>query len=77
MKTTSVTVTVFFLKVSFRKYLIKAMFKLLYPQLRDTLTAAFERHLTTEYFTNIGVKAAPRFLTHCCVFLFLSNKPSF
>ena len=69
MKTTSVTVTVFFLKVSFRKYLIKAMFKLLYPQLRDTLTAAFERHLTTEYFTDIGVKLARSDLLYYCMLL--------
>ena len=50
----------FFSKVSFRKYLITTMFKVLYQQLRSTLTTAFERHLTTEYFMDIGVKPAPR-----------------
>ena len=76
MKTTSVVV-MFFPKVSFRKYLITAMFKVLYQQLRVNLTAAFERHLTTEYFMDIGVKLASNHLTYYCVHLFLSNKPSF
>ena len=68
---------VFFPKVSFRKYLITAMFKVLYRQSRVNLTTAFERHLTTEYFMDIGVKLAPRHLTYYCVLLFLSNKPCF
>ena len=68
---------VFFPKVSFRKYLITAMFKVLYQQSRVNLTTAFERHLTTEYFMDIGVKLAPRHLTYYCTLLFLSNKPSF
>ena len=54
---------VFFPKVSFRKYLITAMFKVLYQQLRGNLTTAFERHLITEYF-DIGVELAPRHLTY-------------
>ena len=62
MKTISV-VMFFFPKVSFRKYLITAMFKVLYQQLRGNLTTAFERHLTTEYF-DIGVELAPRRLTY-------------
>ena len=77
MKTISV-VMFFFPKVSFRKYLITAMFKVLYQQLRGNLTTAFERHLTTEYFMNIGVEVAPRFIIVCFSFsLSLSNKPSF
>ena len=76
MKTTSVVVMFFFRKVSFRKYLITAMFKALYQQLRGNVTA-FERHLATEYFMDIGVEVAPRHLTCYCIHLFLSNKPSF
>ena len=69
---------VFFLsKVSFRKYLITTMFKVLYQQLRSTLTTAFERHLTTEDFMDIGVNLAPRHLTYYGMLLFLSNKLSF
>ena len=66
-----------FSKVSFRKYLITAMFKVLYQQLRGTLTTSFERHLLTEDFTDIGVKLAPRYLTNYSMALFLSNKRSF
>ena len=77
MQTTSAFVMVFFSKVSFQKYLITAMFKVVFPLLRRTLTTAFERHLTTVDFTDIGVKPAPRLLTYYCVFLFLSNRPSF
>ena len=77
MKTTSVVVMFYFPKVSFRKYLITATFKVLYQQSRVNLTTAFERHLTTEYFMDIGVKLAPRHLTYYCMLLFLSNKPSF
>ena len=67
----------FSLKVSFRKYLITAMLRVLYQQSQVNLTTAFERHLTTEYFMDIGVKLAPRHLTYYCMLLFLSNKPSF
>ena len=77
MKTTSVTVMFFFSKVSFRMYLITAIFKVLYDQLRGTLTTAFERHLTTDDFTDIGVKPAPRHLTYYSMLLFLSSKPDF
>ena len=76
MKTTSVVVMIFFQKVSFRKYLITAMFKFLYKQSRVNLTTAFERHFTTEYFMDIRVKLAPRHLAYYCIFLFLSSKPS-
>ena len=68
---------VFFPKLSFRKYLITAMFKVLYQQSRLNLTTAFKRHLTTEYFMDIDVKFALRHLTYYCMLLFLSNKPSF
>ena len=78
MKTTSVAVMVFFSKVPFQKYLIPAMFTVLYQQLRGTLTRAFERlKITSEDFTEMGVNPAPRHLTYCCMLLFLSNKPSF
>ena len=50
MRTTSVCVMVIFLEVSFRKYLITAMFKVLSQQLRGTLITAFEIHLTIEDF---------------------------
>ena len=54
MRTTSVGVmTVYIWKVSFRKYLITAMFKVLSQQLRGTLTTAFERYLTIEDFTDM------------------------
>ena len=43
----------FFSKVSFWKYLITAMSKVLSQQLRGTLTTAFERHLTIENFTDM------------------------
>ena len=68
---------VFFPKVSFRKYLITAMFKVLYQQLRGNFATAFVRHLITEYFMDIGVKLTPRYLTCYCMLLFLLNKPSF
>ena len=61
----------------FRRYLITAIFKVLYQQLRGNLTTAFERHLITEYFMDIDVRLAPRHLTYYCMLLFLSNKPSF
>ena len=79
MKTTSVAVIVFFFpKVSFLDhYLITAMFRVLYQQLRGTLTAALEGHLTIEDFMDMDVKSAPRDLPHYCMLLFLSYKPSF
>ena len=66
---------VFFPRVSFRKYFITTMFKVLYQQLQSTLTTAFERHLATENFMDVSVKPASR--TYYCILLFLSNKPSF
>ena len=42
MRTTSVTIMVFFSKVPFWNYLITAIFKVLSKQLRGTLTMAFE-----------------------------------
>ena len=53
MRTTSVAVMVIFLEVSFRKYLITAMFKVLSQQVRGTLTMTFEIHLTIEDFTDM------------------------
>ena len=54
MRMTSVAILViFFSKVSFRKYLITAMFKVLSQHLRGIFTTAFERHLIIEYFTDI------------------------
>ena len=53
------------------------MFGALSQQLQDTLTMAFERHLTIEDFTDMGVKPAPRHLTYYCMLLILSNKPGF
>ena len=51
---TSVAVMVKFVsKVSFRKYLITAMFKVLSQQLQDTLTMAYERHRPVEDFTDM------------------------
>ena len=78
MKTTSVAVMVFFSsKMSFRKYLITAMFKVFYQQLRSILTTAFERHLTTEDFTDMGVKPAPRHLIYYLCFSFSQTSPVF
>ena len=54
MRTTSVAVMVNFIsKVSFRKYLITTIFKVLLQQFRGTLTTAFERHLTIKDFTDM------------------------
>ena len=44
----------FFSKVSFRKYLITAMFTVLPQLLRGTLTMGFERHLAIEDFTEMN-----------------------
>ena len=72
----------FFSKLSFRKYLITAMFKVLSQQLRGTLTKAFQRYLIIEDFTDVGQRRCracnKAFDLQCyCVLLFLSNKPSF
>ena len=75
--TSVVVMGTFFSKAPFRKYLIIALFGVLSQQLRDTLTTAFERHLTIENFTDMGAKPAPRHLTYYCMLLILSNKPSF
>ena len=65
VKTTSLAVMFLFFESTISKVLgcskmFTTMFKVLYQQLRSTLTAAFERHLTTEDFIDIGVKPAPR-----------------
>ena len=53
MRMTSVAVMIIFLwRVSFRKYMITAMFKV-FSQLRGTLTVALERHLTIKDFADI------------------------
>ena len=69
---------VFFPKVLSWKYLITAVFKVLYQQLRGNLTTGCGRRLTIEYFMEIGVDLAPRnFTYYISMLLFLSNKPSF
>ena len=78
MKVTSVAVMVIF----FFESVIPKVFDHNYVQstlstTTRTLTTAFERHLTIEDFTDMGVKPAPRHLTYYCMLLFLSNKPSF
>ena len=51
---TSVAVMVKFVsRVSFRKYLITAMFKVLSQQLQGTLTMAHERHPPVDDFTDM------------------------
>ena len=69
-----------FSKVSFRKYLVTAMFKVL----SQNYEAPWQRHLKNTLqlkilrtWTNIGVESATRNLTYNCMLLFLSNKPSF
>ena len=70
----------FFSKVSFRKYLITAMFKVLFNNyetrwqwhLRDTLQLKILRT-----WIIIGVEPAPRHLIYYSMLLFLSSKPSF
>ena len=75
MKMTSVAVMFFFFsKLSFREYLITTMYSVLYQQLRGTLKTAFERHLTTEDFTNIVVKPAPRHLTCYCMYVLCMSR---
>ena len=75
MKTTSVAVMFFFFpKLSFRVYLITTMCNVLYQQLRGTLITVFERHLTTEDFTNIVVKPAPRYLTCNCMYVLCMSR---
>ena len=65
---------------------IAAIFKVLFQQLQDNLTKAFEIHLTIEDFVGIdqhkcqacsSKNIAPRHLTHYCMLLILSYKPSF
>ena len=51
MKTTSITVVMFFLEVSFGNYLITAIFKVLLQQLQGLLTTAFETiHYSWRYY---------------------------
>ena len=73
--------TTFFVMFFPRKYHSESTWSQLrskfYQQSRTNLTAAFERHLTTKYFMDIGVKLAPRYLTYYWMLLFLANKPSF
>ena len=78
---TSVAVMVnFFSKVSFRKYLSTAMFKVLSQKLQDTLTMAYERHPPVKIlptWINVGVEPTPRHLTYFSMLFFLTSKPSF
>ena len=72
MKTTSVAVMVFFSKVFDHSCVQSSLSTIT----RHPLTIAFERHLATEGFTDIGIKSAPRHLTYYCMLLFLSSSTS-
>ena len=73
MRTSSVAVMIIFLwKVSFQKYLITAMFKVLSQQLRGTLTMEFERHLTIEDFTDMDQHRSRACITTFSLLLYAS-----
>ena len=73
MRTSSVAVMIIFLwKVSFQKYLITAMFKVLSQQLRGTLTMEFERHLTIEDFTDMDQQRCRACITTFSLLLYAS-----
>ena len=73
MRTSSVAVMIIFLwKVSFQKYLITAMFKVLSQQLRGTLTMEFERHLTIEDFTDMDQHRCRACITTFSLLLYAS-----
>ena len=71
----------FVLRVSFRKYLITAMFKVLSQQLQGTLTKWHMKDTLQlkilRTWINVGVEPAPRHLTYCSMLFFLSNRPTF
>ena len=75
MKTTSVVV-MFFSESIIPKVLDHSYVQSSLSTFTSNLTTAFERHLTTEYFMDIGVDLAPRHLAYYSMLLFLSNKPS-
>ena len=73
MRTSSVAVMIIFLwKVSFQKYLITAMFKVLSQQLQGTLTMEFERHLTIEDFTDMDQHRCRACITTFSLLLYAS-----
>ena len=67
----------FYSKMSFQKYLITGMFKVLSQQLRGNLTRYLKNILQSKIlrtWIDIGVKHVPRHFTYYCMLLFLSNK---
>ena len=73
MRTSSVAVMIIFLwKVSFQKYLITVMFKVLSQQLQGTLTMEFERHLTIEDFTDMDQHRSRACITTFSLLLYAS-----
>ena len=73
MRTSSVAVMIIFLwKVSFQKYLITVMFKVLSQQLQGTLTMEFERHLTIEDFTDMDQHRCRACITTFSLLLYAS-----
>ena len=73
MRTSSVAVMIIFLwKVSFQKYLITAMFKVLSQQLQGTLTMEFEKHLTIEDFTDMDQHRCRACITTFSLLLYAS-----
>ena len=65
---------IFFSKLSFRKYLITAMFKVLSEQLQSTLATAFERHLQPwEIYTDTWISTFFDF-NFIWIFLFVCIK---
>ena len=73
MRTSFVAVMIIFLwKVSFQKYLITAMFKVLSQQLQGTLTMEFEKHLTIEDFTDMDQHKCRACITTFSLLLYAS-----
>ena len=73
MRTSYVAAMIIFLwKVSFQKYLITAMFKVLSQQLRGTLTMEFERHLAIEDFTDMDQHRCRACITTFSLLLYAS-----
>ena len=62
----------FFSKVSFKKYLITAMFKVFSQQLRRTFTTAFERQLTIKDFTDMNQQRCRAYIKLFDLLLFAS-----
>ena len=65
MRMTPVTVMVIFFEnrnFSSESYLILAMFKVPFQQLRGTLTTAFQRYSTVAYFKDMDQRRAKTFI---------------